>query len=312
MRALAAAALAACALAGHAAERFSFAAFGDTPYFGFEEPAVERLVAGLAEANVAFVVHVGDIKLGLAPCSDELLGERRRLFDASPVPFIFVPGDNEWADCRNPLAGGYDPLERLARLRTLFHAGDESLGRRTIRLARQSADARFAAYRENARWRFGGVLFVTLNIPGSNNNLGRDDALDAEHAARMAANFEWLADAVRRASAADVQGLVVFAHADPGFARPARRLDGYLRFREALQTHAARLPKPLLLVHGDGHRYRVDQPLRDRATGRRLANFTRLEVFGAPQVNWVRIDVDPANPRLFAIAPGSTAPAAVP
>lgn len=308
-RALAAIALAAFACAGQGAERFSFAAFGDTPYFGFEEPAVERLIAGLADANVAFVVHVGDFKLGAAACSDEVFGERRRLFEASPVPFVYVPGDNEWTDCRSALAGGHDPLERLDRLRALFHAGDVSLGRRTIRLARQSADPRFAAYRENVRWRHGGVLFVTLNVPGSNNNLRRDGATDAEHAARMAANLDWLADAVRRAAAADVRGLVVFAHADPSFERPPRRLDGYARFREALQTHAARLGKPLLLVHGDGHRYRVDQPLRDRTTGRRLANFTRVEVFGAPEVGWVRIDVDPANPRLFTISPGTTAPA---
>jgi hypothetical protein len=308
-RALAAAALAAFALCAQGAERFSFAAFGDTPYFAFEEPAVERLIAGLADANVAFVVHVGDIKLGAASCSDELFHERRRLFDASPVPFIFVPGDNEWVDCRSALAGGYDPLERLAQLRALFHAGDASLGQRRLALERQSADPRFSAYRENVRWTFGGIVFVALNVPGSNNNLRQDGTTDVEHAERMAANFEWLADAVRRAASADVRGLVVFAHADPSFERPARRLDGYARFREALQTHAARLGKPLLLVHGDGHRYRVDQPLRDRATGQRLANFTRVEVFGAPEVGWVRIDVDPANPRLFAISPGNTAPA---
>lgn len=311
-RALAALALAASALSAHGAERFSFAAFGDTPYFGFEERAVERLIAGFAGANVAFAVHVGDFKLGVAPCSDELFADRRRLFDASPVPFVFVPGDNEWTDCGGALAGGHDPLERLARLRTLFHAGDESLGRRTIRLARQSADPRFAAYRENVRWEFGGVVFATLNIPGSNNNLRRDGSTDAEHAARMAANLAWLADAARRARADGAAGLVVFAHGDPGFERPPRPLDGYVRFRAALQTHAAQLGKPLLFVHGDGHRYRVDQPLGDPATGRRLARFTRLEVFGAPQVQWVRVDVDPANPRLFAIAPGDASPFAVP
>lgn len=311
-RTLAAAALAALALAAHAGERFSFAAFGDTPYFAFEEPAVERLIAGLAAAGVAFVVHVGDFKLGAAPCSDALFAARRRLFDASPVPFVFVPGDNEWVDCHRASAGGHDPLERLARLRALFHAGDASLGQRTLRLERQSADPRFAAYRENARWTYGGVVFVALNVPGGNNNLGRTEAMDAEHAARMAANLEWLDEAVRRAEAPDARGLVVFMQADPRFRRGAPRVDGYAPLREVLRMHAEWLGKPLLLVHGDGHRFRVDQPLRHRATGRRLANFTRVEVFGSPEVNWVRVDVDPANPRLFAIAPGSTSPATAP
>jgi hypothetical protein len=305
---LAALALAALACAAQGAERFSFAAFGDTPYFGFDAPAVARLIAGLADANVAFVVHVGDFKLGAAPCSDEVFVERRRMFDASPVPFVFVPGDNEWVDCRGALAGGHDPLERLAKLRALFHAGDASLGRRTIPLARQSADPRFRAYRENVRWTLGDVVFVALNVPGSNNNLGVNEALDAEHAARMAANFEWLDEAVRRAEAPAVRGLVVFAHADPRVEGAAPRLDGYARYREALRTHAARLRKPMLLVHGDGHRYRVDQPLRDRATGQRLANFTRVEVPGAPEVGWVRVDVDPSHPRLFTVSPGVTAP----
>jgi hypothetical protein len=307
-RGLAAAALAAFALAARGAERFSFAAFGDAPYFAFEEPAVVRLIESFAAARVAFAVHVGDIKAGSARCSDELFEQRLRMFDAAPVPFVFTPGDNEWVDCRRAAAGGYDPLERLEKLRALFHAGTASLGRRTIPLERQSEDPRFRAHRENVRWTFGGVVFVTLNIPGSNNNLGRDAAMDAEHAARMAANFEWLDEAVRRAEAAHTRGLVVFTHADPRFGRGAARVDGFARLREVLRAHAEWLARPMLLVHGDGHRYRVDRPLRDRATGRPLERFTRVEVFGTPEVNWVRIDVDPANPRLFSIAPGILAP----
>lgn len=308
-RLLVATALAALASTTHGAERFSFAAFGDTPYFAHEEAGVARLLEGLRDANVAFVVHVGDIKLGSAPCTDEVLAARRRMFDASPVPFIIVPGDNEWVDCQRATAGGYDPLERLAKLREIFYPDGSSLGQKRLRVVRQGDHPRFRAYRENARWTAGGILFVTLNVPGSNNNLGRNDAMDAEHAARMLANFFWLDDAVRRAKAADVRGLVVFAHADPRFGRGAPRVDGYMRYREALQTHAAWLAKPLLLVHGDGHRYRVDQPLRDRTTGWRIETFTRVEVFGTPELNWVRIDVDPEHPRLFTIGPGIAAPA---
>jgi hypothetical protein len=307
-RALAAAALAALAVSSQGAERFSFAVFGDTPYFAYEEPAVAHLLDGLRDANVAFVVHVGDFKMGAAPCSDEVFADRRRLFDASPVPLVFVPGDNDWTDCHLTAAGGRDPLERLAKLRALFCAGDASLGQRTLPLTRQSEVPRFRAYRENVRWAAGGIVFIALNVPGSNNNLGRDRAMDAEHAARMAANFEWLDEAVRRAEAPEMRGLVVFAHADPHFGGGAPRVDGYARYREVLQTHAAGLAKPMLLVHGDGHRYRVDQPLREPTSGRRIATFTRVEVFGAPELNWVRIDVDPANSRLFSISPGGAAP----
>ena len=308
-RALAAVALCALALGASAAERFSFAVFGDTPYFAHEESGVARLLEGLRDARVAFVVHVGDLKSSATPCSDEVFADRFRLLDASPVPLVFVPGDNDWTDCHSARAGGHDPLERLAKLRAVFYAGDTGLGSGSLRLVRQSADERFRAYRENVRWLAGGIVFVTLNVPGSNNNLGRNAAMDAEHAERMRADFEWLDEAVTRAEPPDILGLVVFAHADPRFGRGARRVDGYTRFREVLRTHAGALGKPLLLVHGDGHRYRVDQPLREGTSGRPVESFTRVEVFGAPELDWVRVEVDPANPRLFAISPGSTAPA---
>jgi hypothetical protein len=295
---------AAAAFAAHGADRFSFAVLGDTPYFPHEVFAVPQLLASLAGADVAFAVHVGDIKHGSVPCSDELLAARKAMLDATPVPIVFVPGDNDWTDCHREAAGGYDPVERLDRVRALFHSGESSLGRRTIALERQSADPRFRAYRENARWSAGAIVFATLNIPGSNNNLGRNRAGDAEHAARMKANLEWLDEAVRRAEAPAMGGLVIFAHGDPRFGRAPRKVDGYRTYREVLRTRASSLGKPMLLVHGDGHRYRVDQPLHDLATGALLPNFTRVEVFGSPAVNWVRIDVDPAAERLFNIAPG--------
>jgi hypothetical protein len=307
-RALAAVALGALALAAQGAERFGFAVFGDTPYFAHEEAGVARLIESLRDARVAFVVHVGDLKSSVTPCSDEVFADRLRLLEASPVPLVFVPGDNDWTDCHRTAAGGHDPVERLNRLRATYFAGDTSLGDRSLRLARQSDDARFRAYRENVRWLVGGIVFVALNIPGSNNNLGRNAAMDAEHAERMRANFEWLDAAVKRAEAPDIRGLVVFAHADPRFGRGAPRIDGFARFREVMRTHAGWLAKPMLFVHGDGHRYLVDQPLRDRATGRPIDTFTRVEVFGSPELDWIRIEVDPANPRVFAISPGSVAP----
>lgn len=310
MRPIAAIALALAVSLAHASDRFSFAALGDTPYFPHEVLALQRLLASLGDAGVAFAVHVGDLKSGSSPCTDELLAERRAMLDAARVPLVFVPGDNDWTDCHREAAGGFDPLERLAHLREHFFGGEASLGRRPLGLARQSAGPRFAVYRENARWTKGGVVFVTLNVPGSNNNLGRTRAGDAEHAARMAANREWLALAARQTAAPGTRGLVVFAHADPRFGAPARQADGYAGFRDQLREVVAQLGKPVLLVHGDGHRYRVDQPLRDPKTGAVLRNFTRVEVFGSPTVNWVRIEVDPAAERLFAISPGIPSPGA--
>ena len=61
----------------------------------------------------------------------------------------------------------------------------------------------------------------------------------------------------------------------------------------------------VLLVHGDTHRFRVDSPLRDPASGVPVANFTRVEVFGSPNVNWVRLRVVADGDRVsFEVSPG--------
>ncbi len=310
MRALLAAVLAAWSVAAQAqGVAFSFAVFGDTPYNALEAIAVPQVLREADQAGVAFVVHVGDLKAATEPCNDRLLRERYALLDASPRPLVFVPGDNDWTDCHLQSAGGYDPRERLDALRRIFFPDDESLGRQKLRLVRQGdEDPRFRPYRENVRWIAGNVVFVTLNIPGSNNNLGRNAQMDAEHAARMTANFAWLTQAVALARQPAIRGLVIFAHADPRFDRPADPADGYTGWRYALRAHMATLNKPVLHVHGDGHRYRVDQPLRDLLTHDRITTFTRVEVFGSPGVGWVRVGVNPDEASPFAIAPGGAAP----
>jgi hypothetical protein len=292
------------ALPVQAQTRFSFAVLGDTPYFKPEERGLVLMLRELDAEPLAFVVHVGDIKRGSTPCTDALYADRKSLFDASRHPLIYVPGDNEWTDCH---ASGADPLERLAALRRIFYPGVESLGRQRIELERQSGDPRFAEYRENVRWAYGAVLFVGLNIPGSNNNLGRTPEMDAEHRRRMAAVFDWLDASMRRAARGGSAGVVIFFHAAPGFDGKVHGRhgapDGYLELRNTLLTQVQRFPRPILLVHGDEHRFRDDHPLRDPATGRSLANFTRVEVPGSPAPAPVVVDVDTATPQVFTVHP---------
>jgi hypothetical protein len=303
-------ALAAFLTAGpvHAQGSFSFAVIGDTPYFAIEERGFVTMLRELDAAPLAFVVHVGDIKRGSAPCTDALYMDRKALFDASVHPFIYLPGDNDWTDCH---ATGADPLERLAALRRIFYSGDESLGKHRIALERQSRDPRFSEYRENVRWRYGDVLFVGLNVPGSNNNLGRAAAMDAEHRHRMAAVFDWLDASMRRAVRERVAGVVILLHAEIGFYGHVHRHrgapDGYRELRDVLLGQVRRFPRPVLLVHGDEHRFRDDHPLSDPATGKPLANFTRVEVPGSPAPAPVIVDVDPATPQIFTVHPPESA-----
>jgi hypothetical protein len=263
-----------CAAGAHAQAWFQFAVIGDAPYFAFEEAQVAATLEALGRERVAFVIHVGDIKGGGTPCSDETFAARLALLDGSPVPLVLVPGDNEWTDCHRTAAGAYDPLERLSRLREVFFAGEESLGRRRIPLERQPGRP------ENARWRHEGVLFVTFNVPGSENNARMPDERDA----RMADNFRWLDAAAGQAGRPDVRALVVVAHAEPALHRGPGARDPYASFRTALARHAGRLAKPVLLVHGDDHRYAFDRPLRDPRTGQRVDSVQRVSPYGSPSM----------------------------
>lgn len=289
---------------------WSFGIIGDTPYTTAEEAALDLVIDDINREDLAFVVHVGDIKSGGGSrCSDELFEQRKALFQRIRHPFVLLPGDNEWTDCHRASAGGYDPLERLAALRRLFHAGEQSLGARTMALERQSRDPRFAEYRENVRWVSANIVFVAINVPGSNNNLGRTPAMNAEHHRRMAADFAWLDEAFRIAADKKLTAVVILTQANPGLDWLGRMLigkpDGYAELRAALAAHAQRSAAQVLFVHGDTHYYRVDHPLTDPASGKPLANFMRLETFGSPNTNWVKVSVGASDTGTFSIRPGS-------
>jgi hypothetical protein len=286
--------------------RVSFAIVGDAPYNALEEDAFARELEEIDQQDLAFVVHVGDFKGGRSPCTDALFARRLAQFRSVRHPFIYLPGDNEWTDCHR---SGTDPLERLAKLREMFYPDGASLGARTLALERQSANPRYAEYRENVRWRLGGLLFIGLNVPGSNNNLGRTAQMDAEYARRSAANSDWLAAGFARARKEGATAVFIAMQANPyfegGFLRPRGAADGYATLRQELLAHTLAFAKPVILIHGDTHRYRVDHPLIDPATQQPLRNFTRIESFGSPLVDWIRVTLDPDDPRSLSVKTGA-------
>jgi hypothetical protein len=241
--------------------------------------------------------------------------KRRAQFDRSAHPFFYTPGDNEWTDCRGMRSGPRDPIERLKRLREIFFADDESLGRERMTAESQRecvpspAECGCNAQPENRAWSVAPVRFVTLDLPGSDNNKGWDAANDREARCRDEANRQWLERAVQASAAPEVRALVVMVQANPWWIlRTPHAFDAFLA---DITSAAARLRKPVLLVHGDTHQYRVDNPFVDQA-GNAVPNLTRLETWGSPFVGWVRVTVDPSKSdlfsfeeKLFAIVPRS-------
>ena len=270
---------------------FEFALIGDAPYTAAQREKVNVLIQEMNRERLAFVVHDGDFKSGSTLCDDATFNDRLQIFQTSAHPFVYVPGDNEWTDCHRASNGGYDPLERLSKLREIFFAGDRSLGRRTLKLARQSDVPRYALFRENLRWAYGDVVFVGLNVPGSNNNLGRTPAMDAEYRDRNAANLVWMQEAFDFARQQGAKGIMLVIQANPGFelAPTHGNRTGYNDFLAALQSETLAFGRPVVLVHGDSHYFRIDKPMVDAVSQSRVDNFTRVETFGNPDVQWVRV-----------------------
>ena len=289
-------------VAGDLPAPFHFALLGDIPYTDEEEQWFLQLIEAFnADQTLAFVVHDGDFKSGKSPCTDELFNRRHAQFQGVAHPLIFVFGDNEWTDCHREEAGKYDPVERLDKLREIFASGDDTLGKRTFPLSRQSNNPRYRKFRENVRWTSGGVLFVGLNVPGSYNNM----AQKSEYEERNAANGAWLRESFRLATESGARGAMVIIQANPQFpssgAVPKR--SPYRAFLAALEREVRVFGKPVVLVHGDTHRFRIDKPMRDSKTGETLDNLTRVETFGSPDLGWVKGTVDVNDPAVFRFEP---------
>jgi len=61
-----------------------------------------------------------------------------------------------------------------------------------------------------------------------------------------------------------------------------------------LKNRTIKFGKPVVLVHGDSHKFTLDHPWPT------VPNFTRLETYGDSGTNhWVKATVDPDSPAVF-------------
>ncbi len=294
------------AAAPAAAEPLRFAAFGDMPYCnrgGAEACAaelarVEQLTEAINAARPAFSIFLGDTKAGGEACSDAIILDRTAAwFNRIRGPLIYTPGDNEWTDCWQPRAGGFDPVERLGLLRARFFSAPVSLGQAPMPLRRQSdLDPGFRAYPENAQWERVGITFLTLHVPGSDNNRPQDGrpgtppGAAQEYPARNAANLAWLRQGFAAARASGSRAVVVAMQADMYFRDRCGRgaVAGHVDTRNALAAAARDFGRPVLLLHGDGHFWLRDNPMPE------APNLTRVMVPGDGDTRAVVVTIDPA------------------
>jgi hypothetical protein len=279
----------------HSANRVTMAVIGDVPYGADQEATVGDLVDAINDdPKVRLAVHLGDIKSGSTTCSDERFAAVAQAFAAFEDPLVYTPGDNEWTDCHRANNGGYDPLERLDTLRSLFFAEPGSLlGGRPQRVGAQPELV------ENVRWVESRVAFATLHVVGSNNGLAPWSGLGhtaptaeqvAEVDARVAAGLAWIDETFDVAEATGLAGVVLAMQADTWAPVPG---SGQQAIVEGIAARTAGFDGEVLLLQGDSHVFTADDPLG-------LDNLTRIVVHGETlPFEYLRLTIDPRSDDLF-------------
>jgi hypothetical protein len=304
---------------------YTIAVIGDMPYGDAklaELPSLLDLIN--SDPKVDLVAHLGDIKAGKnSDCSDAYFALVKGLYDGLSDPLFYTPGDNEWTDCHvaSKNNGFYVPTERLQAIRALFFpVPGQTLGGRKKQVLTQADDPANSAYVENTMFMESQVVFAALNITGSNNDLVPWGSVPAtainyptqaqEIASRAQANSAWLVKTFALAKANDAAGIVLFEQADMwDTAEPT--LAGFDALVTQIGTLAAAFGKPVLLLEGDSHRFKVDNPFSASSPVHGLhpatpvaENVIRLVVEGSDgRTEYVRLTVDPNKNKdgLFAV-----------
>ena len=297
-----------CLAAGCATPVHDFVLFGDNPYRPETLPRVEALIEDVnRRGGLEWVIHVGDTKGGVQPCTDEFLRGRFELYQRFDLPFVLTPGDNDWFDCAGEAAGGWDEEERLEFLRRLHYPEPgRTTGGRAMAVRTQAAGADYAEFVENVLWERGGVVYATVHLIG----LTRPPADPEAAARRLDAATAWIRTVFQVARERGSVGVFIATQADPWMVwglppllraacpRCVEPREGLESLYPALLEESTAFDGQVVLAVGDTHIFRVDKPLyrEDRSL---VENFTRVETFGDPYVHWVRVTVDPRTRSVF-------------
>tara|TARA_R110002095_G_scaffold105757_2_gene92556 strand:- start:6161 stop:7024 length:864 start_codon:yes stop_codon:yes gene_type:complete len=242
----------------------TFYVMGDVPYKPAEDVLLPQQIAAVP-SDAQFVIHVGDIKGGAAPCNEAVFQKVAGMLSQSKTPVFIIPGDNEWNDCANP--------DQAWKLWEQYFMRFDRRWQHRLPVIRQWE------HEENFSFVKGSTLFVGLNIVGGRVH----DA--AEWKQRHAADLDWVHRNLRRFGA-EVSSLVILGHAKP--------IRIHNDFFDPFSKEALQFQKPILYIHGDGHAWIYDRPFAAK-------NILRVEVDSggiAPPLK-VTVTGDKNNPFQF-------------
>jgi len=209
-----------------------FSIMGDVPRNAREDTILQKqIIAHNKYSDSEFMVHLGDIKSGSTPCDEKIYIKVANYLKALYIPTFIVPGDNEWNDCTDPQAAWIFWIKHFTEF--------EKNWKNHPKVDRQQNR------KENFAWIYKDVLLIGINLVGGRIH-------DQEEWNRMLRNGAvWIKKQYEQ-KGEKVNASVIFAQANPN--------ETHELFVTQFRKHVRNFKKPVLFIHGDGHRWLHDDP----------------------------------------------------
>ena len=214
---------------GFSQSKFKIAVVGDTPYKAKDWKTLKTKFTQLEDSGYNLLVHVGDIKRGVLPCFKRRYKRVSKLLKHSTVPYLIIPGDNEYNDC---YCRGPKRALKLWRKHTLNTEYDNQLNIK-----------RSNVLPENFSFTKDSTLFI-----GIHNVSGRvHDTLEWKE--RTQHNIDWIEENIYIHDRLSTS-IVIFSHASP---------KSNFGLYQALQKMSLKFSNQIYFIQGDIHSYSVKE-----------------------------------------------------
>jgi hypothetical protein len=205
---------------------------GDIPRSDSEYAILEKQIELHNQYSQSeFVVHLGDIKAGSMPCTENIYIKVAEYLKKLDVPVFMVPGDNEWNDCQDP--------DEAWNLWDKYFMSFEKNWKNVYHILRQEERyENFAFIRKE-------VLLIGINLVGGRIH----DQKEWDQILQF--DSDWIKIHFEK-NKKRVKGAVVFAQANPD--------EKHKLFIDQFCSIVIKFEKPVLFIHGDGHEWIHDDP----------------------------------------------------
>ena len=259
-----------------------FTAIGDTPYHesDSELELLSETLELIAQKDIPFIVHVGDIFRGWTPCSPDLYEFRASVFRKSSVPFLVTIGDNEFNDC-------FDPKKAQDHFRKIILASPPL--KQSVMGFNSASEplhvTRQASMIENATWQYHNIVFIMFVLPDLPGNY----PLSKEQISKiLEANTRFIHKHFQLAMQNKRDAVVLVTHSEPALCH----VPGCIEFNATLDKEVKRFTKPVLLINGSNH----NRTFKDGGY-KGVSHWWHLRPGNTPEELWPEISFSPKTKR---------------